>query len=58
MKQYIYGKNTVMEALKGSNVYTVYMQNNNKDKKVMDFCRKRKIPLAFVDKTYFDKNHG
>ncbi len=58
MKQYIYGKNTVMEALKGSNVYTVYMQNNNKDKKVMDFCRKRKIPLEFVDKTYFDKHIG
>ena len=58
MKQYIYGKNTVMEALKGSNVYTVYMQNNNKDKKVIDFCRKRKIPLEFVDKTYFDKHIG
>lgn len=58
MKQYIYGKNTVMEALKGSNVYTVYMQNNNKDKKVIDFCSKRKIPLEFVDKTYFDKHIG
>ena len=32
MKQYIYGKNTILEALKGDkSVYTVYVQNNAKD---------------------------
>lgn len=33
MKQYIYGKNPIMEALKGASVYKVYMLNGHKDPK-------------------------
>lgn len=58
MKQYIYGKNTVQEALRGSNVYTVYMQNNNKDNKIFELCKKKRIPLEFVDKKFFEKQIG
>lgn len=43
MKQYIYGKNTILEALKGDkSVYTVYVQNNAKDNGIIEQCKRKK----------------
>lgn len=59
MKQYIYGKNTVHEALKGDKeVYALYVQNNFKDNRIVETCRKRNIPLKVVDKQTLDKYAG
>ena len=58
MKQYIYGKNPIMEALKGASVYKIYMLNGHKDSKIFDICKRNQIPLEFVDKKEFDKKVG
>lgn len=58
MKQYIYGKNPIVEAIKGASVYQVYMLNGNKDQKIFDLCKKNQIPLTFVEKKEFDKKVG
>lgn len=58
MKQYIYGKNPIMEALKGASVYKIYMLNGHKDLKIFDICKRNQIPLEFVDKKEFDKKVG
>ena len=58
MKQYIYGKNTVLEAIKVGNIYTVYMQNNNIDNQIMSLCKKKRIPVEFIEKKDFDKKVG
>ena len=36
MKQYIYGKNPIMEALKGASVYKIYIYNTNVYKIVLN----------------------
>ena len=57
MKQYIYGKNTILEALKGDKaVHCVYLLQ--KDTQCMEICRRRRIPVEFVDKNYFTKVIG
>lgn len=59
MKQYIYGKNTIIAALKGEkSVYTVYIQNNLKDSKIIELCKKRKVHIKMVDKSEFIKKLG
>ena len=59
MKQYIYGKNTILEALKGDkSVYTVYVQNNAKDNGIIEQCKRKKIPFKIVDKSEFIKKLG
>lgn len=59
MKQYIYGKNTIIEALKGKkSVYTVYIQNSMKDNKIIDLCKKKKVDIKVVDKSEFIKKLG
>ncbi|MFQ8704660.1 MAG: 23S rRNA (guanosine(2251)-2'-O)-methyltransferase RlmB [Thomasclavelia sp.] len=59
MKQYIYGKNTILEALKGEkSVYTVYIQNNVKDNKIIELCKRRKVRFELVDKSEFIKKLG
>lgn len=59
MKQYIYGKNTILEALKGDKtVHCVYLLQSTKDNQCLDLCRRRKIPVEFVDKQYFIKHVG
>lgn len=59
MKQYIYGKNTIIEALKGKkSVYTVYIQNSMKDNKIIDLCKKKKVNVKIVDKSEFIKRLG
>lgn len=59
MKQYIYGKNTILEALKGEkSVYTVYIQNSVKDSRIAELCRKKKVHLKIADKSEFIKKLG
>ncbi|MDD8048888.1 MAG: 23S rRNA (guanosine(2251)-2'-O)-methyltransferase RlmB [Thomasclavelia sp.] len=54
MKQYIYGKNTVIESLKGNKeIYTVYLLHN--DNGIISLCNKRKIATKIVDKEYLNK---
>lgn len=43
MKQYIYGKNPIMEALKGASVYKIYMLNGHKDPKILIFVKEIKF---------------
>lgn len=58
MKQYIYGKNPIIVAIKDASVYQVYMLNGNKDHKIYELCKKKQIPLVFTDKKEFDKKVG
>lgn len=52
MGQYIYGKNTVLEALKGDqSIIKVYLLQ--KDPLFIDLARKRRIEVEIVDKTFF-----
>jgi len=49
MRQYIYGKNTVIEALKGNKpVYEVYMMKNVKDDKILALAAKRHIQVNLI----------
>lgn len=42
MKQYIYGKNTIMESLKGEKViYQIYMAKNVNDERILFLAKKR-----------------
>ena len=59
MKQYIYGKNTILEALRGEkSVYTVYIQNNLKDNKIIELCKRKKVRFELVGKSEFIKKLG
>lgn len=59
MKQYIYGKNTILEALKGDkNIFTVYLLKNTNDPKITDICRQKRIKIEYVDKSFFSKMVG
>lgn len=49
MRQYIYGKNTVIESLKGNKpVYEVYVLKNAKDDKVMALAKAKKVKVHMV----------
>lgn len=49
MRQYIYGKNTVMESLKGDKpVYQIYLMKNVKDEKLLSLAQKRNVNINFV----------
>ena len=51
MGQYIYGKNTVIESLKGEKlVYQVYMLKNAKDDKIIALANKKRVDIQFVTK--------
>lgn len=53
MKQYIYGKNTVLEALKGDKeIYKLYLLKNAVDNKIIQICQKRKIDYVIADKNH------
>lgn len=59
MRQYIYGKNTVVEALKGDKtIHQVYIQDGSKDQTIWNLCRKRNVPVSFVEKKMFQKELG
>lgn len=49
MRQYIYGKNTVLESLKGSQpVHQVYMMRNMKDEKIIALAKKKNTKIQFI----------
>lgn len=49
MRQYIYGKNTVLEALKGNKpVYQVYMMKNVKDDKIIALAQRKNIQVNMI----------
>ncbi len=49
MRQYIYGKNTVIESLKGNKpVYEVYMMKNLKDDKLLSLIQSKNAKVTFV----------
>lgn len=51
MRQYIYGKNTVIESLKGDKpVYQVYMMKNVKDDKMISLAKRKNVDVQFVSK--------
>lgn len=57
MREYIYGKNTVLEALKGNKpVYQVYMMKNGKDDKIIALAKRKQIPVELVTQknVFFD----
>lgn len=59
MKQYIYGKNTILEALNGDKtIHALYLLPNVKEEKVLNLCRKRKLTVEIVDKQVLSKMVG
>lgn len=62
MRQYIYGKNTVMESLNGKGVYEVIISNQLKDQTIAKICAKKHIrvryePLTTIEKLVGKVNH-
>ena len=52
MTQYIYGKNTVIESLKGNKpVYEVYLMKNAKDDKVLSLAKAKHVKVHMVRHT-------
>lgn len=52
MRQYIYGKNTVLQALKGDKpVYQVYMMKNVKDDKIMNLAKEKNAKVNIAQKS-------
>ena len=48
MTQYIYGKNTVIESLKGNKpVYEVYLMKNAKDDKVLSLAKSKECESSY-----------
>lgn len=61
MKQYIYGKNTIMESLKGEKViYQIYMAKNVNDERILSLAKKKNIKVQVVHKSILNDmvNHG
>lgn len=59
MRQYIYGKNTVVEALNGKkDVYKVFLAKNSKDQTILNKCAKRNVEVAFATMSELDKLAG
>ena len=51
--------NKAYEALRGEkSVYTVYIQNNLKDNKIIELCKRKKVRFELVDKSEFIKKLG
>ena len=49
MRQYIYGKSTVIESFKGSKpVYEIYMLKNMKDEKIITLAKAKNARVNFV----------
>ncbi|MCX7845780.1 MAG: 23S rRNA (guanosine(2251)-2'-O)-methyltransferase RlmB [Dictyoglomaceae bacterium] len=60
MEDKIYGKNTVLEALKGNiSINKIFIYKNiHKDKKIFEIinlAREKKIPIQFVEKEWIDR---
>lgn len=57
MKDWIYGKNAVYEAVKKNDGLTqVVLSKEGKDEKLVAMCKKNRIPVAFEDRLFFSKN--
>lgn len=49
MREYIYGKNTVIESLKGDKpVYAVYLMKNAKDERILSLAKERHVKVNMV----------
>ncbi len=56
MKDWIYGKNAVVEAVKkGDGISQVVLLKENKDQQLMGLCKKNRIPVSFEDRGFFNK---
>ncbi|MCD7808514.1 MAG: 23S rRNA (guanosine(2251)-2'-O)-methyltransferase RlmB [Erysipelotrichaceae bacterium] len=59
MRQYIYGKNTVMESLRGQKqVYDIYLLKAYNDPKLIKLINSKNIQVHYVDKKFLDKKVG
>lgn len=59
MKQYIYGKNTVMESLRGQKqVYEIYLLKSYNDPKLLKLAKSKNIQVNYVDKKVLEKKVG
>lgn len=57
MKDWIYGKNAVYEAVKKNDGLTqVVLSKEGKDEKLVSMCKKNRIPVSFEDRAFFNKN--
>ena len=57
MKDWIYGKNAVYEAVKKNDGLTkVVLLKEGKDQQLMGICKKNRIPVEFEDRGFFNKN--
>lgn len=57
MKEWIYGKNTIREALENGRIKdTVYFLEGTKDEKIMTLCKKQRIDVKFQAKSFFQRH--
>ena len=57
MKDWIYGKNAVYEAVKKKDgLSQVVLSKEGKDDKLVAICKKNRIPVVFEDRSFFNKN--
>jgi 23S rRNA (guanosine2251-2'-O)-methyltransferase len=57
MKDWIYGKNAVYEAVKKNDGLTkVVLVKEGKDERLVAMCKKSRIPVEFEDRNFFNKN--
>lgn len=58
MKQYIYGKNTVLSYLKDNTSSEVFLLKGFKDQKILSFLEKNKIVFRYASESEFEKLVG
>lgn len=57
MKNWIYGKNAVYEAVKKNDQLSeVVLLGQNKDEKLMSLCKKQRLHVRFENKAFFNEN--
>lgn len=57
MKDWIYGKNAVYEAVKKNDGLTkVVLSKESKDDRLVTMCKKSRIPVEYEDRAFFNKN--
>ena len=57
MKDWIYGKNAVYEAVKKNEGLTqVVLLKEGKDTQLIGMCKKNRIPVVYEDRSFFNKN--
>ncbi len=48
-KTYIYGRNTITDAIKNIKIYHIYFLNDFKDNKILNLVKNKKIEFSYVD---------